>query len=147
MRTIITYGTFDLLHVGHVHLLRRAYSRGDRLIVGLSTDEFNKDKKNKTTVVPYADRRMMLLHLRCVDMVIPETRWEQKPSDIQRYGIAEFVMGHDWQGHFDHLESYCTVTYLQRTENVSTSLIKGHVRSGAQGQVAARHESSEITTI
>lgn len=147
MRIIITYGTFDLLHVGHVHLLRRALARGDRLVVGLSTDDFNKNMKNKTTVVPYVDRRLMLLHLRCVDMVIPETCWEQKPSDIQRYGIDEFVMGHDWQGHFDHLEQHCKVTYLPRTENVSTSLIKGHLRSGAQGQVAALHEGIDNVAI
>ena len=140
MVTVITYGTFDLLHVGHVNLLRRARALGDRLVVALSTDEFNKNMKNKTTVVPYADRRLMLLALRFVDLVIPETCWEQKPADIRKHGAAKFVMGHDWQGHFDYLEEYCAVIYLNRTENVSTTLIKEHLRSGVEGQVVAYHE-------
>lgn len=140
MVTVITYGTFDLLHVGHVNLLRRARALGDRLVVALSTDEFNKNMKNKTTVVPYADRRLMLLALRFVDLVIPETCWEQKPADIRKHGVTKFVMGHDWQGHFDYLEEYCAVIYLNRTENVSTTLIKEHLRSGVEGQVVAYHE-------
>lgn len=143
MHTIITYGTFDLLHIGHVHLLRRARALGDRLIIGLSTDEFNRDMKDKTTVVPYSDRRLMLVHLRCVDMVIPETCWEQKPLDIQKHNVSEFVMGCDWQGQFDHLDRHCKVTYLPRTKNVSTTLIKGHVLSGAQGQVTATLECED----
>lgn len=137
MKTILTYGTFDLLHVGHIHLLRRARALGDQLVVALSTDEFNKEMKNKTTVVPYADRRLLLTNLRCVDLVIPETCWKQKISDIQKYDVTEFVMGHDWQGHFDHLKDYCKVTYLPRTESISTTLIKTHVRNGAEGQVTA----------
>lgn len=141
MRTILTYGTFDLLHVGHVNLLSRAFALGDRLVVGLSTDEFNKNMKDKTTVVPYVDRRLILMQMRCVDQVIPETCWTQKPSDIQKYNITEFVMGHDWQGRFDYLSRYCKVTYLPRTEKVSTTLIKRHVRNGSQEQVAACHQN------
>lgn len=133
MITVLTYGTFDLLHVGHVNVLRRARALGDRLIVGLSTDEFNQ-QKNKTAVVPYHDRHTMLQSLRFVDAVIPETDWEQKPLDIQQYGVAKFVMGHDWRGRFDRLQEYCEVIYLPRTENVSTTQIKALV----QGQVAAK---------
>lgn len=131
MITVITYGTFDLLHVGHINLLRRARALGDRLIVGLSTDEFNHDMKNKTTIVPFYDRQTMLHSLRFVDLVIPETNWEQKALDIQEYGVGKFVMGHDWRGHFDHLGKLCEVIYLPRTENISTTHIKETVQSRA----------------
>lgn len=127
MMTVITYGTFDLLHVGHVNLFRRARALGDRLIVGLSSDEFAQ-MKNKTPIVPYHDRYAMLQSLRFVDLVIPETSWEQKPLDIREYGVRKFVMGHDWTGRFDYLREYCEVIYLPRTENVSTTQIKELVR-------------------
>lgn len=133
--TVITYGTFDLLHVGHVNLLRRARALGDRLIVGLSTDEFNLRMKNKTSIVPYHDRQTMLRSLRSVDLVIPETGWNQKPLDIQEYGVNKFVMGHDWQGHFDDLTEHCEVIYLPRTEKVSTTHIKELVQSTGQRKV------------
>ncbi len=129
MSTVITYGTFDLLHVGHIHLLRRAHALGDRLIVGLSTDEFNFDMKNKSSIVPFYDRQTMLLSLRFVDLVIPETNWGQKALDIQEYGVGKFVMGHDWQGRFDHLGQWCEVIYLPRTENISTTHIKEIVQN------------------
>lgn len=131
MITVITYGTFDLLHVGHINLLRRARALGDRLIVGLSTDEFNRDMKNKITIVPFYDRQTMLQSLRFVDLVIPETNWEQKVLDIQEYNVRKFVMGHDWLGHFDHLSKLCEVLYLPRTENISTTQIKETVQGRA----------------
>ena len=142
MITIITYGTFDLLHVGHINLLRRARALGDQLIVGLSTDEFNQKMKNKTSIAPYHDREMVLQSLRFVDMVIPETGWDQKPLDIQKYGVKKFVMGDDWQGHFDQLKEYCEVVYLARTENISTTHIKKLVQSMASGKVAQPHVSA-----
>ena len=142
MNTVITYGTFDLLHVGHVNLLRRARALGDQLIVGLSTDEFNQKMKNKTSVVPYHDRQMMLESLRFVDMVIPETNWDQKPLDIQNLGVKKFVMGNDWQGHFDSLNEYCEVVYLPRTENVSTTHIKQLVQNMDSGKVVKLHVSA-----
>jgi glycerol-3-phosphate cytidylyltransferase len=134
MITVITYGTFDLLHVGHVNLLRRARALGDRLIVGLSSDEFTQ-MKNKTAIVPYHDRYTMLQSLRFVDLVIPETSWEQKPLDIREYGVRKFVMGHDWTGRFDYLREYCEVIYLPRTENVSTTQIKELVQTRVSGKV------------
>lgn len=139
MRTIITYGTFDLLHVGHIRLLQRAYALGDQLIVGLSTDEFNRDMKNKVTVTPYADRCKILMNLRTVSLVIPEFSWDQKPNDIEKYNVAEFVMGDDWKGQFDELEHYCKVTYLPRTGDVSTTLIKNHIGNGINGQIAGSY--------
>lgn len=123
MKKIITYGTFDLLHIGHIRLLKRAKRLGDELIVGLSTDEFNKIK-HKTSFFDYDVRKEILEAIKYVDKVIPEENWEQKVSDIQKFSIDLFVMGSDWQGEFDHLESYCKVKYLERTKNISTSLLK-----------------------
>jgi glycerol-3-phosphate cytidylyltransferase len=134
MNTVITYGTFDLLHVGHVNLLRRARALGDRLVVGLSTDDFNQHK-NKTAIVPYHDRHAMLQSLRFVDLVIPETGWDQKPLDIQEHGVKKFVMGHDWRGHFDYLQQYCEVVYLPRTADISTTHIKDLVHSRVSAKV------------
>ena len=124
MRTVITYGTFDLLHYGHVRLLRRARALGDRLIVALSTDEFNASK-GKTSYFPYELRKEMLEAVRYVDQVIPETDWEQKVDDIKGLGVDVFVMGDDWQGKFDYLSSTgCEVVYLARTPDISTTEIK-----------------------
>ena len=102
MKKIITYGTFDLLHYGHINLLQRAKSFGDYLIVGLSTDDFNA-QKNKKCYFPYEKRKKMLEALRCVDLVIPEENWEQKQSDIKEFKVDTFVMGSDWTGKFDYL--------------------------------------------
>jgi glycerol-3-phosphate cytidylyltransferase len=124
MRTILTYGTFDLLHIGHINLLKRAKDLGDRLIVALSTDEFNLAEKNKICTHSYSDRKVILESLRFVDLVIPEENWEQKNTDIKKYSVAAFVMGDDWQGRFDFLEDKCEVIYLLRTENISTTKIK-----------------------
>jgi glycerol-3-phosphate cytidylyltransferase len=124
MRRIITYGTFDLLHYGHINLLRRAKQLGDYLIVALSTDEFNRIEKNKPVYFDYQKRRQLLESVRYVDLVIPEYSWEQKETDIEKYDIEGFVMGDDWKGKFDFLKSKCEVIYLPRTVEISTTKIK-----------------------
>lgn len=123
MKTVITYGTFDLFHVGHLKLLERARALGDRLVVGVSTDAFNEGK-GKRTAIPYADRAAIVRAIRFVDDVIPEESWEQKPDDIRRLGVTTFVMGDDWRGKFDDLKDLCDVVYLPRTSMVSTTSIK-----------------------
>lgn len=123
MIRVITYGTYDLLHYGHINLLRRAKSLGDYLIVGLSTDEFNR-VKGKKSYFSYEERKLLLESIRYVDLVIPEETWEQKIEDIKKYKIDIFVMGDDWKGKFDFLESYCKVIYLPRTPEISTTKIK-----------------------
>ena len=123
MKKVITYGTYDLLHVGHINLLRRAKELGDYLIVVLSTDEFNA-VKHKTAYHPYEARKTILEAIRYVDEVIPETCWEQKISDVVDNQVDVFVMGNDWEGKFDFLKEYCEVVYLPRTEGISTTQIK-----------------------
>ena len=125
MKKVITYGTFDLLHYGHINLLRRAKSLGDYLIVGLSTDEFNNKEKNKDCYFDFENRKLLLDAVRYVDLVVPEENWEQKISDIQKYNIDVFVIGDDWKGKFDYLKDLgVEVVYLPRTEEISTSKIK-----------------------
>ncbi|MBP5249315.1 MAG: glycerol-3-phosphate cytidylyltransferase [Lachnospiraceae bacterium] len=123
MKKVITYGTFDLLHVGHINLLRRAKELGDYLIVGLSTDEFNAGK-HKEAYHSYEDRKIILEAIKYVDEVIPEETWEQKVTDVQKHNADIFVMGSDWEGKFDFLKEYCEVIYLPRTPGVSTTQIK-----------------------
>ncbi|MCH3976586.1 MAG: glycerol-3-phosphate cytidylyltransferase [Bacilli bacterium] len=123
MRRVITYGTFDLLHYGHINLLRRAKTLGDYLIVALSTDEFNA-LKGKKSFFPYEKRKLLLEAIRYVDLVIPEENWNQKKSDIKEYHIDLFVMGDDWKGKFDELKDCCEVVYLPRTPEISTTEIK-----------------------
>ncbi|CAM2800702.1 glycerol-3-phosphate cytidylyltransferase [Fructilactobacillus fructivorans] len=123
MTKVITYGTFDLLHKGHVRLLKRARELGDSLTVGLSTDEFNA-VKGKRAYNSYEDRKYILDAIRYVDEVIPEKGWNQKISDIKNHNIDIFVMGDDWKGKFDFLKDYCKVIYLPRTQGISTSKIK-----------------------
>lgn len=123
MRRVITYGTYDLLHYGHIELLRRAREMGDYLIVALSTDEFNK-LKNKKSYYDYEQRKMMLESIRYVDLVIPENNWEQKKADVEKFEVDTFVMGHDWEGEFDFLKDQCEVVYIKRTEGISTTQIK-----------------------
>ena len=123
MKTVVTYGTFDLFHVGHVRLLKRLRALADRLVVGCSTDEFN-EKKGKHTVMPYAQREELLLSCRYVDDVFPEENWEQKRSDVERYGVDIFAMGDDWSGHFDSLQDICEVVYLPRTRGISSTDVK-----------------------
>ena len=125
MKRVITYGTFDLLHYGHINLLKRAKSLGDYLIVGLSTDEFNNTKKNKESYFDYENRKSLLDAVKYVDLVIPEKTWEQKVSDIQKYNIDVFVIGDDWKGKFDYLEDFgIEIVYLPRTKEISTTKIK-----------------------
>ena len=124
MKKVITYGTFDLLHYGHINLLQRAKALGDYLIVALSTDEFNSVEKNKYTYFTYEERKRLLEAIRYVDLVIPETCWEQKASDVQEFMVDTFVFGVDWKGKFDFLKEYCEVVYLERTPEISTTKIK-----------------------
>ncbi|MCB7302613.1 glycerol-3-phosphate cytidylyltransferase [Bariatricus massiliensis] len=125
MRRVITYGTFDLLHYGHINLLRRAKELGDYLIVVLSSDEFNLKEKNKKCYFTYEQRKMLLESIRFVDLVIPENNWEQKRTDVHEYYIDTFVMGDDWRGKFDFLEEEgVKVVYLPRTPEISTTQIK-----------------------
>ena len=123
MKRVITYGTYDLLHYGHIELLRRAREMGDYLIVALSSDEFNRIKNTKS-YYNYEQRKMMLESIRYVDLVIPEEGWGQKEKDVERYDIDTFVMGHDWEGEFDFLKDKCEVIYLRRTEGISTTKVK-----------------------
>lgn len=125
MKKVITYGTFDLLHLGHIRLLQRAKALGDYLIVGLSTDLFN-EIKGKKAFYPYAVRKEMLEALRYVDEVIEENHWEQKQHDIDTYNVDVFVMGDDWKGQFDYLNN-CEVIYLPRTQHISTTQIKAEL--------------------
>ena len=125
---VITYGTFDLFHVGHVRLLQRARMLGDQLGVGLSSDGFNK-LKGKSSFFSFEDRKEILLSCRFVDFVFSEDCWEQKEADLIKYNASVFVMGSDWTGKFDHLKNLCEVVYLQRTETVSSSYIRQSLRS------------------
>jgi glycerol-3-phosphate cytidylyltransferase len=120
---IITYGTFDLFHIGHLRLLKRVKELGDHLSVSISTDEFNS-VKGKKTLIPYEQRKEIVENIKCVDLVIPETCWEQKIEDIKKYEIDIFAMGRDWEGKFDFLKEYCEVVYLPRTEDISSTEIK-----------------------
>lgn len=124
LKKVITYGTYDLLHVGHLNLLRRAKALGDYLIVGLSTDEFN-NLKNKDAFLPYEQRKAVLEAIKYVDLVIPEKNWKQKKLDIKKHAADVFVMGDDWAGKFDELKDQCEVVYLTRTGGISTTKLKG----------------------
>lgn len=123
MRSVITYGTFDLFHVGHLRLLQRARALGDRLIVAVSTDEFNS-RKGKAAVIPYDERAEIVAAVKGVDLVIPENTWNQKRRDITEHGVTVFTMGDDWVGKFDDLRDLCEVIYLTRTDGVSSTEIR-----------------------
>ncbi len=130
MKRIITYGTFDLLHYGHINLLRRAKELGDYLIVCLSTDEFNWKEKHKKCYFSYEQRKSLLESIRYVDLVIPEESWSQKQTDVHEYYINTFVMGDDWKGKFDFLEKEgVEVIYLSRTPEISTTQIKRDLKN------------------
>ena len=128
MKRVLTYGTFDLLHYGHINLLRRAKQLGDYLVVALSTDEFNASK-GKQAYHNYETRKKMLEAIRYVDLVIPENCWEPKLDDVKDYHIDTVVMGGDWKGSdkFDYLKDYCNLVFLDRTPGVSTSQIKNEL--------------------
>lgn len=128
MKKVITYGTFDLLHYGHINLLQRARELGDYLIVALSTDEFNSEMKGKVTYFSYEERKRLLEAIRYVDLVIPEENWEQKVSDVKEFKVDTFVIGDDWKGEFDFLKEYCEVVYLERTPEISTTKIKSDLK-------------------
>ncbi|WP_148887608.1 glycerol-3-phosphate cytidylyltransferase [Streptococcus sp. Marseille-P6264] len=129
MKRVITYGTFDLLHYGHINLLKRAKSKGDYLIVAISTDEFNLEEKNKVCYFTYEQRKALVEAIRYVDLVIPESSWNQKKEDVHKYDIDLFVMGDDWEGHFDFLENEgVEVVYLPRTPEISTTKIKSELK-------------------
>lgn len=123
MKKVITYGTFDLLHYGHISLLKRAKELGDYLTVAMSTDEFNA-LKGKKAHFTYQERKIILEAIKYVDEIIPENTWEQKIEDVRENNIDVFVIGDDWEGKFDFLKEYCEVVYLPRTEGVSTTQIK-----------------------
>ena len=128
MKRVITYGTFDLLHYGHINLLRRAKALGDHLTVALSTDEFNQKAKGKKSFFTYEQRKTLLEAIRYVDLVIPEENWGQKISDVKEFRIDTFVMGDDWEGKFDFLKEHCEVVYLPRTPEISTTQIKQELK-------------------
>ena len=128
MKKVLTYGTYDLLHYGHFRLLKRAKEFGDYLIVGISTDEFNLIK-GKKCVQPFAHRAEIIKSIRYVDEVIPENGWDQKIDDIIKHDVDVFIMGNDWEGKFDFLKEYCEVVYLERTPEISTTMLKDHINS------------------
>lgn len=127
MKTVVTYGTFDLFHIGHIRLLKRLKALGDRLVVGLSSDEFN-EVKGKKVIIPYEDRREVLMACRYVDDVFPETNWEQKRDDLVREKADIFAIGDDWAGKFDDLQDIVSVLYLPRTQDISTTELKTVLR-------------------
>ena len=122
-KIVLTYGTFDMFHIGHLNLLNRLKSLGDKLIVAVSTDEFNSIK-GKKTLIPFEQRALIVKTLKCVDIVISEKNWEQKIDDIKKYNVDIFAIGDDWQEKFDFLKNHCEVIYLPRTQNISTTELK-----------------------
>lgn len=147
MKTIITYGTFDIFHIGHLKLLERLKKLGDKLIVGVSTDEFNL-LKNKRNLMSYEDRAAIVASIKCVDLVIPENSWDQKIDDIKKYNVDIFGIGDDWIEQFDYLKDHCEVIYLPRTMNISSTNVRGilsklsieHIRKIEE----SAHEIAEI---
>lgn len=127
MKKVITYGTFDLLHTGHINILRRAKELGDYLIVAVSTDEFNT-LKHKEAYHSFEERKQILEAIKYVDEVIGEDSWDQKTKDVKKYNIDTFVMGDDWESEFDFLNEYCDVVYLPRTSGISTTKIKKELK-------------------
>ena len=149
MKRVITYGTFDLLHYGHINLLRRAKALGDYLIVGVSTDEFNWTGKHKTSYFTYEQRKALVEAVRYVDLVIPEESWEQKRQEMHEYHIDTFVIGDDWKGKFDFLrEEGVEVVYIPRTPEISSSRIKKDLydANAVDGQNKADQEILEALT-
>lgn len=128
MKKVLTYGTFDLFHIGHLNLLKRAKALGDYLIVAVSSDEFNL-QKGKVCKIKDTDRMQIVEAIKYVDQVIPETSWDQKIEDVKKYDVDVFVMGDDWKGKFDFLKDYCEVVYLPRTEGISSTQLKEELRN------------------
>lgn len=142
-KIILTYGTFDMFHIGHLKLLERLKALGTKLIVAVSTDEFN-ELKGKKTIIPYAQRAEIVSAIKYVDMVIPENSWEQKISDIQDYHVDIFCMGDDWRGKFDFLKEYCEVVYLPRTEDISSTDLKQQLHKISQINLNDLNQAFEI---
>lgn len=132
MKKVITYGTFDLLHIGHINILRRAREYGDYLIVAISSDEFNA-LKGKKAYYTFEQRKAILEAIRYVDEVIPEHTWDQKVEDVKKHNVDVFVMGDDWEGEFDFLNEHCEVVYLPRTVGISTTKIKEDLNDAKNG--------------
>ena len=129
MKRVLTYGTYDLITPGHIQHLKESKEMGDYLIVGLSTDEFNWNEKQKKCYFDYEKRKALLEAIRYVDLVIPEESWEQKKTDVKEYHVDTFVIGDDWKGKFDFLSESCEVVYLERTPEISTTQIKKDLNS------------------
>ncbi len=142
-RTIITYGTFDMFHIGHLELLKRLKELGDKLIVAVSTDEFN-EIKGKKTIIPYTQRASILEAIRYVDMVIPENNWEQKVTDVKHLNVDVFAIGDDWEGKFDFLKEYCEVIYLSRTDGVSSTDLKQQLHKISEINLQDINQAFEI---
>jgi glycerol-3-phosphate cytidylyltransferase len=142
-KRVITYGTFDMFHVGHLELLKRLKNYGDELIVALSTDKFN-DIKGKKTIIPYDQRASIVEAIKYVDMVIPENSWDQKIEDIKKYNIDIFIMGDDWKGKFDFLKDYCEVIYLPRTEGISSTDLKNTLKTLSSINLQELNQAFEI---
>lgn len=142
-KVVLTYGTFDLFHVGHLNILSKLKSLGDYLIVGVSTDRFNEEK-GKKTIISFEDRIKIVNGLKCVDLAIPEESWGQKVSDIKKHNVSIFGMGHDWQGRFDELEEHCEVLYLPRTEGVSSTDLKKALKVLDRSHVADLKKALDI---
>ncbi|MCH9812534.1 MAG: glycerol-3-phosphate cytidylyltransferase [Epsilonproteobacteria bacterium] len=142
-KTVLTYGTFDMFHIGHLKLLERLHKLGDKLIVAVSTDDFN-DLKGKKTIIPYDQRAAIVKAIQYVDMVIPEERWEQKVEDIKKYNVDIFAMGHDWEGKFDSLQELCEVVYLPRTSGISTTDIKQQLNKISEINIQDLNRAFEI---
>lgn len=147
MKTVITYGTFDLLHVGHTRLLWRLRKLADRVVVGCSTDAFNNEK-GKQTIMSFEQREEMLASIRYVDKVIPENGWEQKEDDIKRENAHIFAIGEDWAGEFDYLADLCEVIYLPRTNDISTTSVRQMVHSLHEENISElRHAAHKLNAI
>lgn len=145
-KVVITYGTFDLFHIGHLRLLQRLSKLGDRLIVGISTDEFNLSK-GKKCIIPYEQRAEIVQNIKQVDLVVPERSWEQKTDDIKKYNVDIFAMGSDWHGKFDYLNDHCSVVYLDRTEGISTTELKELLHSIDREKINNLKESLEVVLV
>lgn len=123
VKKVITYGTFDMFHIGHLKLFQRLSKLGDELIISVSTDEFNLNK-GKRALIPFTQRKEIVENIKCVNKVIPENSWDQKVDDIKKYSIDIFAIGDDWEGKFDYLKEYCEVIYLPRTRGISSTELR-----------------------
>jgi glycerol-3-phosphate cytidylyltransferase len=143
MTTVLTYGTFDLFHIGHLNMINRLSALGDRLVIAVSTDEFNS-AKGKSSVVSYEDRAKIVGSIKGVDLVIPETSWDQKVSDIKEYDVDIFAIGDDWAGKFDELKELCEVVYLSRTDGISSTEIKQMLRVLDPSHIAEMQDALSV---